>query len=116
MKRRLLAVGLAVGLGATLGLAPAPASAGGGEFTTKAKIVDFAFSPKKIEIGQGTKVKWVNKGDENHTVTSNSGGLLDSETLAPGDTYTKKFKDTGVFKFHCEIHPDMKGKVISGDV
>jgi plastocyanin len=87
----------------------------GGKFTTRAKIVDFAFQPRRIEIGQGTRVKWVNKGAEAHTVTSNT-GLFDSGSLAPGETFVKRFRNTGVFKFHCEIHTDMRGKVLSIDV
>lgn len=112
MRRRIAVGALALSLAAVLGGA-APASSG--EFTTKAKIVDYAFQPKRIEIGQGTRVKWKNLGDEAHTVTSNT-GLFDSGNIAPGETFAKKFKQTGVFKFHCEIHPDMRGKVISGDV
>jgi plastocyanin len=87
----------------------------GGEFTTKAKIVDFKFVPKRIEIGQGTAVKWVNKGAESHTVTARDGSW-DSGSLSPGDTFRKKFKQTGVYRFYCEIHPDMRGKVLSIDV
>ena len=112
MSRRILAGAFALSLAAVMGGAsPAPA----GEFTTRAKIVDFSFQPKRIEIGQGTRVKWKNIGDEAHTVTSNT-GLFDSGDIAPGETFAKKFKQTGVFKFHCEIHEEMRGKVISGDV
>lgn len=112
MSRRILTGALAMSLAAVLGGA-SPAT--GGEFTTRAKIVDRAFQPKRIEIGQGTRVKWVNKGDEVHTVTSNT-GLFDSGSLAPGDSFAKRFKDTGVFRFHCEEHPEMRGKVLSIDV
>jgi plastocyanin len=112
MSRRILTGALALSIAAVLGGAtPAPA----GQFTTRAKIVDFAFQPKRIEIGQGTRIKWKNAGDQTHTVTSNT-GLFDSGDIAPGSTFAFKFKDTGVFKFHCEIHSEMRGKVISGDV
>ena len=110
MSRRLLAGALALSLTAVMGGAT-PASAA----RTKVKIVDFAFEPKKKAIPQGTKVKWVNKGSAPHTVTSNT-GKFDSGTLNPGDTYTKRFKRTGVFKYHCEIHPEMRGKIIPSDV
>lgn len=113
MSRRIAVGALTLALAAVLGGTTPMATAG--EFTTKAKIVDYAFQPKRIEIGQGTRVKWKNLGDEAHTVTSNT-GLFDSGNIAPGETFAKKFKQTGVFKFHCEIHPDMRGKVISGDV
>src|SRR5687767_12025283 len=113
MARRVLAVGLVLALTMILGAAvPTPAS--GGEFTSKVKIVDFKFKPKRIEIGQGTSVKWVNKGDETHTVTS--GNAFDSGDIAPGDTFRRKFKQTGVFKYSCTIHPEMRGRVVSGDV
>ena len=114
MKRRVAVGMLALALAAVLG-GTVPMAAASGEFTTRAKIVDYAFQPKRIEIGQGTRVKWKNIGDEAHTVTSNT-GLFDSGDIAPGETFAKLFKQTGVFKFHCEIHPDMRGKVISGDV
>lgn len=117
MNRRILMGALALSLAAVLGggALVSAAQTSGGQFTTKAKIVDYAFKPKRIEIGQGTRVKWKNIGDETHTVTSNT-GLFDSGDIAPGETFAKKFKQTGVFKFHCEIHDEMRGKVISGDV
>ena len=112
MSRSILVGALALSLMAVAGGA-SPASSG--EYTTKAKIVDFSFQPKRIEIGQGTAVKWVNKGAESHTVTANDGSW-DSGNMSPGDTFRKRFKQTGVFKFHCEIHPEMRGKVLSVDV
>jgi plastocyanin len=114
MSRRVLTGALALSLAAVLGGATS-APAAGGEFTTRAKIIDNAFSPKRIEIGQGTRIVWRNRGANTHTVTSNT-GLFDSGNIAPGEKFAKKFKKTGVFKFHCEIHPEMHGKVISGDV
>lgn len=110
MAKRMLAGALALSLAAVMGGAT-PASAA----RTRVKIVDFAFQPKRAAIPQGTKVTWTNKGDAPHTVTSNT-GKFDSGTLNPGDTFTRRFKQTGVFKYHCEIHPDMRGKIIPTDV
>ena len=111
MSRRMLVGALALSLAAVMGFPATPASAA----RTKVKIVDNAFKPAKAVIPQGTAVKWVNNGETSHTVTSNT-GKFDSGTLQPGDTYTRKFKQTGVFKYHCEIHPEMKGRVLPGDV
>jgi plastocyanin len=110
MCKRLLIGALALSLAAVLGGA-APASAA----RTRVKIVDFSYKPKRVEIPQGTKVVWVNRGDEAHTVTSNT-GLFDSGDIAPGEKFVQRFNDTGVFKYHCEIHPDMKGRVLPADV
>lgn len=108
--RRILAGTLALSLAAVLGGA-SPASAA----ATKVKIVDFAFRPKRVEIPQGTAVKWTNRGAQTHTVTSNK-GLFDSGSLAPGESFKFRFKNTGVFRYHCEIHPEMKGRVLPSDV
>lgn len=110
MSRRMLSGALALTLAAVLGGAQ-PAAA----FTTKVKIVDYAFKPRRIEIPQGSRVLWLNKGSETHTVTARNGDF-DSGELAPGEKFSHKFLDTGVFRYYCEIHPDMKGRVLPGDV
>lgn len=110
MSKRILIGALAFALAAVLGGA-APAGAA----RTRVKIVDFSFKPKRVEIPQGTVVKWVNRGSEAHTVTSNT-GKFDSGEIAPGDSYRRRFKQTGVFKYHCEIHPEMRGRILPADV
>ena len=110
MGRRILVSALALSLTAVLGGAT-PAEAA----RTRVKIVDFSFKPRRVEIPQGTKVTWVNRGQSPHTVTSTT-GKFDSGELAPGETFTRRFKQTGVFRYFCEIHPDMKGKVLPTDV
>ncbi len=79
----------------------------------KVKIVDFAFSPKTVNISKGTKVKWTNTGSVGHTSTSNT-GKWDSGTIHVGNSFTHVFKKAGTFKYHCTIHPTMKGKIIVG--
>ena len=110
MRKRILIGALAFSLVAVLGGA-APANAA----RTRVKIVDFGFKPKRVEIPQGTRVLWVNRGDEGHTVTARNGDF-DSGDLAPGEKFSHKFLDTGVFRYYCEIHPEMKGRVLPGDV
>lgn len=110
MNKRILSGALALTLAATLGVAQ-PASAA----RTRVKIVDFAFQPKRKAIPQGTRVIWKNRGNQPHTVTSTK-GKFDSGTLQPGESYTKRFRRTGVFRYFCEIHPEMRGKIIPTDV
>jgi plastocyanin len=51
----------------------------------------------------------VNKGTLTHTTTANNGSW--DETLSPGETFTRKFRSTGTFAFHCSIHPSMTGTI-----
>lgn len=81
--------------------------------TERAKIVDFSFRPKTLHVDRGTRVVWVNKGNVGHTTTA-SKGSWDSGTLSPGDTFARVFKKAGTFKYFCQIHPSMVGKVVVG--
>ena len=78
--------------------------------TKRIEIVDFAFSPTHVTVSKGTRVKWVNTGAVVHTSTSNN-GKWDSGTIAADESFSRVFKKVGAFKFHCTIHPTMKGKV-----
>jgi len=78
--------------------------------TKRINIVDFSFSPTHVTIAKGTRVRWVNTGSVGHTSTSNN-GKWDSGTIAAGSSFSRVFKKAGTFRFHCSIHPTMKGKV-----
>ncbi len=77
----------------------------------RVRIVDFAFTPKTITIARGTRVRWTNTGSVAHTSTSNT-GKWDSGTIAPGASFSRVFRRAGTFRYHCSIHPNMKGKVV----
>ena len=74
-------------------------------------ISGFAFNPPALTIKKGTKVTWTNNDSVSHTVTSDSGSLLNSPTLAPGQTYTVTFTSVGTTAYHCSIHPNMHGSI-----
>ena len=82
------------------------ASAGSGDAV---KVKDNKYRPGKLEIDAGTRVTWTNRGQNPHTVTSNTG--LFNRGIDPGETFSRKFRDPGTFKYHCEIHPEMHGRV-----
>jgi plastocyanin len=76
---------------------------------------DFDFSPKKIHVSRGEKVKWRATEGE-HTVTFKAEGF-DAVITANGDaTAKRKFKKTGTYRYVCRFHKDegMKGKVVVG--
>jgi len=91
--------------------APQPARA---TSAADVSIVDFAFAPSVITLPVGSSVTWTNDGAFPHTSTSDVGSLdpWDSGTLNSGGTFSKTFASTGVYSYHCAIHPDMLGTVV----
>jgi plastocyanin len=101
------------------GITTSPPSQGGGP-TAKAakstvdiigsKLSNFAYSPRTISVSVGDTVTWDNRSSasEGHTVT---GDGLDSGIFKQGERYSFKFRKSGTFKYLCELHPSMKGKV-----
>jgi plastocyanin len=79
--------------------------------TRTVSIENFAFVPAQITVRAGTKVTWVNNDSVSHTVTANN-GAFDSGTLQQGEKFSRTFTKAGKkFAYHCEIHPQMQGKV-----
>lgn len=84
-------------------------------------IDGFAFLADSLVVEEGTTVTWINCEDPfangpsaaDHTVTSDEGARpLDSPTLAPGESYSFTFTETGEFPYHCTPHPFMEGIVV----
>src|ERR687889_1372407 len=78
---------------------------------TDVSIVDFAFQPMVIFVHRGDTVHWTNTGNSQHTVDSDT-EVFESDVLDPGQTYSYTFDQPGVFPYHCDIHPHMRGMVI----
>ena len=86
--------------------------------TSKPAIVymyDKYFDPSTITISPGQKVIWINKGELDHTVTSNN-GYFDSGRVHPGSRMSYTFTKPGTYSYKCTIHSlmlfGMTGKVI----
>ena len=78
---------------------------------TSIGITGFAFQPAALSVKVGTTVTWTNNDNASHTVTSNAGSELNSQTLSNGGTYSHTFTVPGSFSYHCAIHPSMQGSV-----
>ena len=90
-----------------VGLA-APASGGGGG-PRRVRIVDNRFRPNRITIDRGTAVRWVNRGNRDHTTT---GRAWNSGALDPGDSFRRQFNRRGTFAYRCTIHATMRGTIV----
>ena len=76
------------------------------------EINNFAYSPSSINIKTGDSVMWTNNDQAAHTITSDSGTELNSQTLSTSQTYSNTFTETGTYNYHCSLHPGMKAKII----
>jgi len=99
--------------------------------TTQVKIVPGSSSPSQTVnfvpkdaqsfLGGSNRVVWTNTDSVPHSVTSDDGyndlisGPFNSIShiglIAPQQKFTFVFTAEGVYKYHCEPHPWMQGKV-----
>lgn len=76
-------------------------------------IEAFQFSPSPLEVPVGTRVVFMNKDPMAHTVTPDDGqSFQGTGRIDAGTSKTVVFEKPGTFKYYCEIHPTMRGKVI----
>jgi len=74
-------------------------------------ILNFAFHPARLIVSPGTRIVWINRDSDPHTVDSTK-GVWSSQALDTDGTYARAFKATGSFAYYCSIHPFMHGTVI----
>lgn len=92
----------------------------GAEAAATVEIIEFAFAPKEITIKAGESVKWINRDEFLHTVTSGAvdgpenkpDGKFDEDTAEAGSEATVTFDEAGTFTYYCEQHNAMNGVVI----
>ena len=112
MKRIIACFVLATALLATQA---APAAQSGPARASKAKAVDishFEFHPPTLSVAKGAKVVFSNSSGTAHTATDK--GAFDSGKIKPGHAVAVRLEQRGTFRYHCEIHPFMKGKIVVG--
>jgi plastocyanin len=87
-----------------------PAVAGGQDGPVKITVEDNRFDPRDREVNAKV-VRWNNRGDNRHTVTSVRDGLF-HHVLDPGEFFRIRFTTLvpGVYKYFCRIHDNMRGK------
>ena len=83
---------------------------GGGPADNEVWMQNSEFVPQDKTVEIGTTVKWINKDNFAHTVTSPA-DLFDSGEVGAGETFEYTFDSLGTFDVNCEIHPDMTGTI-----
>lgn len=89
---------------------------GGTPGVNEVLISGFAFSPSSKTISVGTTIKWINKDNSTHTVTSGTpgspSGVFNSGNFGQNGEFSFKFDQAGTFKYFCNIHQSMTGSII----
>jgi len=81
-------------------------------------IYDNGFRPEEVTIAVGGTVKWINKGQKDHSVSGplfpmpSSNSPKTSGRLQPGESWTKKFDEAGYYGYTDIYDDNLKGKVI----
>lgn len=63
------------------------------------------FSPTSLSVKKGTTVRFINKDNANHFITSGN-GVLNSGKIKSDDSYSYTFDNTGNYYFYCNYHSD----------
>ena len=74
------------------------------------EIGDRFFIPPALFVRVGTVVTWVNRGQEEHTVTARDASF-GTASLSFGQTYAFTFTKVGIYEYFCANHGDMRGQV-----
>jgi plastocyanin len=75
------------------------------------RIANLSFAAKELRVRAGTRVRWVNDDQVQHSVTADD-GAFDSGLIDAGRAYERVFDRPGDYAYHCTPHPFMTGHVI----
>jgi plastocyanin len=112
----LAALGIVAGFAAIGAPAPAPAAEGArvSMVDNEPDLTNWHFDPAEVTVPAGSTVVWINRGKEEHTVTSDSDSRekFDSGYKKRGTSWQRVFSRPGRFGYYCAPHPWMKGTVV----
>lgn len=91
--------------------APAAAPRASASAGAKVRIAGFKFHPGTLAVAKGTRVVFSNADGVAHTAT---GRGFDTGRIKPGRSAAVRFARSGTFRYHCKIHPEMRGKIVVG--
>jgi alcohol dehydrogenase (cytochrome c) len=81
----------------------------------KVTVVDFGYTPSRIQIKPGDTITFANNGPQAHTATSTDGTGWDTGLLDPGASASFTFDQPGTYVYVCQPHPYMVGQILVAD-
>ena len=106
----MIAVALGLMLGGIHGAGAATGQTATASKAATVSIDNFAFHPPALTIARGSGVTFSNSSKVSHTATR--AGTFDTGVIKPGKSVRVRFTQKGTFAYHCEIHPQMHGKIV----
>ena len=85
------------------GAPPAPVETG-------VAIVGRTFTPSRVTVLLGERVRWGNQDNAAHTITAEDRSF-DSGRVEPGGQFTRSFDRPGVVAYKCSLHRFMRASV-----
>jgi plastocyanin len=74
-------------------------------------VKSFMFTPMSMKVKAGTKVTWMNRDEEPHTIASDDGSFR-SSALDTDESFSHEFDKPGTYHYTCTIHPRMVGTIV----
>ena len=74
-------------------------------------ITDNAYSKATYTVQAGTAVRFINSGAASHTATADDESW-GTGTMTAGQSFSRYFKTSGEWTFHCNYHSDMTATII----
>lgn len=71
--------------------------------TIMVEMRDNFFQPDTVRVMRGGYVRWTNRGQDLHSVTSEA-ELLRSELIPPTSWFEAHFEELGTFEYQCSLH------------
>lgn len=75
------------------------------------------YSPPSIRLQLGQTVRWKNESMQQHTITHDRCSpkvkcAFRSGHLHPGEQFSVRDLTVGIYPYHCNIHPFMRGVIV----
>lgn len=75
------------------------------------RVANLAFGEQSLHVRAGTRVRWINQDQVQHSVTADD-GTFDSGLIEPGAAWERVFDRAGQYTYHCAPHPFMTARVV----
>ena len=90
---------------------PSPSATAPDAKSNQIVIQNFAFSPARLTVANGTRITVTNGDSATHTLTAKDGSF-DTKRLKGGQSATITPTTAGTFPYYCQIHNYMTGTLV----
>ena len=86
-------------------------AAAAGPVAAEVSLAGFKFLEDSVTIAAGQVVRWTNQDPVEHTITFSS-AEPGSPPIPQQSSFSHRFDQPGVYRYHCTPHPFMMGVVV----